>query len=472
MAEGTSAANLAKVEHIVVLMMENRSFDHMLGYLSLEGGRPDVDGLRPEFANTHDGHRYPVHHLSTTAIATDPDHSADAVELQIGGGAMDGFVASFARTLADHKVPGHDTAAVMGYYTAADVPVYDHLAREFAICDRWFSSVPGATWPNRLYAICGRAAGSRDDLPPHVPPIYRQPSFVRHLDAHGVSWRWYSFEAGTLRLADVHYRLSHHHRFRFFSREDLNWKERLEIKIDASARSFLEDAAHGSLPAVAWIDPNFSNFNPIGIQPNDDHAPADIRDGQEFVLAIYHALASGLQWEKTLLIIFYDEHGGFFDHVPPPVAPDDDPRMFGRYGVRVPALIVSPWTEPGVVSHTVFDHTSIIKTILLRFCPDALGQPTGSRRFAWMHRGGRPQPVGTRVAQARDLGELLTRVTPRPAPDRYALIEDAAARAATRPKGAAIEQDALARQPPTDLQRRMAAATKELRRLGHPADRP
>src|SRR5689334_18275389 len=233
MAEGTSAANLAKVEHIVVLMMENRSFDHMLGYLSLEGGRTDVDGLRPEFANTHDGHRYPVHHLGTTAIATDPDHSADAVELQLGGGAMDGFVASFAKTLADHKVPGHDAAAVMGYYTAADVPVYDHLARDFAICDRWFSSVPGATWPNRLYALCGRAAGSRDDLPPHVPPIYRQPSFVRHLDAHGVSWRWYSFEAGTLRLADVHYRLSHHHRFRFFSRENLNWKpELLQLQPD------------------------------------------------------------------------------------------------------------------------------------------------------------------------------------------------------------------------------------------------
>jgi phospholipase C len=473
MGEGTDAANLAKIEHIVVLMLENRSFDHMLGYLSLEGGRDDVDGLRPEFANTYDGRRYPVHHLGTTAIADDPDHSADAVDLQLGGGAMDGFVASFAKTLAGRGVPGHDVSPIMGYYTAADVPVYDHLAREFAICDRWFSSVPGATWPNRLYAICGRAAGSRDDLPTHVPPIYRQPSFVRHLDAHGVSWRWYSFEAGTLRLADAHYRLSHHHRFAFFSRENLNWKERLEIKIDAGSRSFLEDAAQGSLPAVAWIDPNFSNFNPIGFQPNDDHAPADIKDGQEFVLAVYHALASGPQWEKTMLIIFYDEHGGFFDHVPPPVAPDDDPQTFGRYGVRVPALIVSPWAEPGAVSHTLFDHTSIIKTILLRFCPDALSQSGRShRRFAWLDRGGRPQPVGTRVAQAHDLGELLTRTTPRPAPDRYALIEDAAAQAAARPKGAAIEQDALARQPSTDLQRRMAAANKELRRLGHPADRP
>ena len=101
----------------------------------------------------------------------------------------------------------------------------------------------------------------------------------------------------------------------------------------------------------AWIDPNFSNFNPVGFQPNDDHAPADIKDGQELVLAVYHALATSPQWEKTLLVIFYDEHGGFFDHVAPPGAPDDDPQMFGRYGVRVPALVVSPWVEPRSVSH-------------------------------------------------------------------------------------------------------------------------
>ncbi len=473
MATGVGAANLAKVEHVVVLMMENRSFDHMLGYLSLEDGRGDVDGLRPGFANIHEGRRYPVRHLGTTAIADDPDHSADAVDLQIGGGAMDGFVASFARTLAGRGVPDHDPGAVMGYYTGADVPVFDHLAREFAICDQWFSSVPGATWPNRLYAICGRAAGSRDDRPPHVPPMYNQPSFVRHLDAAGISWRWYCFETGTLRLADACYRLGHHDRFAFFSRSGLNWRERLEIEIDAQAASFLEDAAAGTLPSVAWIDPNFSNFNPIGFQPNDDHAPADIRDGQEFVLAVYHALASGPLWDKTLLIVFYDEHGGFFDHVPPPRAPDDHPRKFGRYGVRVPALVVSPWTEPGSVSHTLFDHTSIIKTILLRFCPDALGEAGWRhRQLAWLDRRGHPHPVGTRVVQAHDLGELLTRATPRPAPARYSLIEDAAARAAARPEGAIIGSDPLAGRPLTDLQRRIAAANRELRRLGHPDGQP
>jgi len=469
----TYAANLEKIDHIVVLMLENRSFDHMLGYLSLEGGRDDIDGLREEFANDYDGRRYPVHHLGTTAIPDDPDHSAGSVDLQVGGGAMNGFVASFADTLSRRGVEDGDPGRVLGYYNAADVPVYDHLARQFAVCDRWFSSVPGATWPNRLYAISGGAARSRDDLPHNRPPMYNQPSFVRHLDAHGVSWRWYSFEVGTLRLADARYKLGHHDSFAFFSRENLNWKAVLEIRMDSGAASFLEDAARGTLPSVSWIDPNFSNFNPIGFQPNDDHAPADIRDGQELVLAVYHALAAGPQWEKTMLVIFYDEHGGFYDHVPPPAAPDDNRRVFGRYGVRVPALVVSPWTEPGSVSTTVFDHTSIIKTILLRFAPEALDQPRRHRRLlARVAGAGRPHYLGTRVAQAHHLGELLTRSAPRPAPDRFALIEDAAARAAARPQGTNIHHDALARPPATDLQIRIAAAARELRRRGHPADRP
>jgi phospholipase C len=455
----SQAVNLGKVEHIVVLMLENRSFDHMLGHLSLEGGRGDIDGLRAEFANEYAGQRYPVHHLDSTKITDDPDHSASAVELQVGDGRMDGFVASYAKTLADRGIQGADPGRVLGYYNGADVPIYDHLAREFAVCDRWFSSVPGATWPNRLYAICGRAAGSRDDRPLNLAPLYREPSFVRHLDAHGISWRWYSFETGSLRLADAHYRLGYHDRFAFFSHNLLTWKTRLERSINPEEPSFIEDASLGTLPALSWIDPNFSNFDPIGFQPNDDHVPADITDGQELVLAVYHALATSPQWERTLLIVFYDEHGGFFDHVAPPEAPDDHPSVFGRYGVRVPALIVSPWIEPRSVSHTLFDHTSIIKTILLRFCPDAL--EVGGR-----HR------LGKRVEGANDLGELLTRTTPRPAPERYALIDDAAARAAARAQETSVDQDALAAAPQTELQIRLAAARRELLRLGHPHDRP
>ena len=470
----SGTANLEKVDHIVVLMLENRSFDHMLGYLSLEGGRGDVDGLRAEFANEHDGRSYPVHHLDSTVIEDDPDHSASAVDLQLGGGKMDGFVQSYAETLSANDLPDADPSRVIGYYNAADVPVYDHLASEFAICDRWFSSVPGATWPNRLYAICGRAAGSRDDRPLHLPPMYNQPSFVRHLDANDISWHWYSFEAGTLRFADGHYKLGHHHNFAFFSGTNLNWRTSLELRMDATAPSFLEDAANGSLPSVSWIDPNFSNFNPIGFQPNDDHPPADIKDGQELVLAVYHALATSPQWEKTLLIIFYDEHGGFFDHVAPPAAPDDDPDAFGRYGVRIPALVVSPWVEPASVSKTLFDHTSIMKTILLRFCPEALDEPKRHQGlFARLRSSGHPRHMGMRVSQANDLGELLTRTTQRPATDRYALIEDAAERAAVRTEGTSIEgEDPLDRRPATELQIRVAAATRELRRRGHPADRP
>ena len=177
--------------------------------------------------------------------------------------------------------------------------------------------------------------------------------------------------------------------------------------------------------------------------------------------------------EKTLLVIFYDEHGGFYDHVPPPDAADDSPQVFGRYGVRVPALIVSPWVEPGSVSSTVFDHTSIIKTILLRFCPDALNKPKRYRDLpARATTAGHPRYLGTRVAQAHDLGELLKRTEPRPAPDRFALIEDAAARAAARPQGASIDRDALGRHAATDLQIRIAAAARELRRRGHPDNRP
>jgi len=190
------------------------------------------------------------------------------------------------------------------------------------------------------------------------------------------------------------------------------------------------------------------------------------------VLAVYHALATSPHWKRTLLIVFYDEHGGFFDHAAPPEAPDDDPATFGRYGVRVPALIVSPWIEPGSASHTLFDHTSIIKTILLRFCPDALRRTPGHDALPALKRPGAPRYMGVRVAQANDLGALLTLAAPRPAPPQSALIDGAAERAAATTRRGPVDQDGLERTPATDLQVRMAAASRELRRLGHPEGRP
>ena len=238
-------------------------------------------------------------------------------------------------------------------------------------------------------------------------------------------WRWYSFDPGTLRLADAHYLLGHHHRFGYFSKTGLPWRTVLDLTVNPKLPSFLDDAAAGTLPPVSWIDPAFTNFNPLGFPVNDDHPPADIKDGQDLVLAVYDALASSPQWERSLLVIVYDEHGGFYDHVPPPAAADDEPEMFGRYGVRVPAIIVSPWMEPRTVSHTVFDHTSIIKTILLRFCPQALSERRPAQR---------PGQAGPAVpGPARSPGQP-SRGTPdpqhataRPAPRR--LLRQAAARA-------------------------------------------
>ncbi len=390
MAEDLS--NLNKIDHIIVLMMENRSFDHMLGYLKLEGGRTDVDGLTADMFNrSKDGGIHRVRHLENTAFELDPRHEGNCVDEQISDG-NGGFVLNFERM--HHPA---DPGGVMGYYNASDLLVYDHLAREFAICDRWFSSVPGQTWPNRLYSVAGRGDGSREN---RRLPLYDEPSFIRHLDARGVSWRWYCHDFATLRLIDGDYRLGHTDHFFSFSENSIFETE-----------DFLSHAAAGNLAAVSWIDPNFANFGKLSYS-NDDHAPANVRAGQTLVNTLYQALVESSVWNKSLLIIVYDEHGGFYDHVTPPAATDDNPQ-FRRYGCRVPALIVSPWVKPGQVSHTLFDHTSIIKTILLRFCREA---------------DETIPDMGTRVAAANHLGGLLTEPAPRHAPPQselQTLIESA-----------------------------------------------
>jgi phospholipase C len=364
-------------------MMENRSFDHMLGYLSLPldlggRGRSNVDGLTGpgENVNGHEGASYPIHHLTRTAFsgeAEDPDHSGRSVDEQLSDDGK-GFVSNFARIskarAAKLGVAAPEPGLVMGYYDADDLPVYDHLASEYCVVDRWFSSVPGATWPNRLYSIAGRAAGSRDDV---SPPIYALPSFPRYLDDHGVDWRWYSFDPATLRAVDPAYRLSNHHRFSFLDSRKLSTEERAVGELTEEGPSFLDDVAAGKLPSVSWIDPRFKDLRVLGPDSNDDHPPSDVIAGQDLILTIYHALSAAESWAKTLLVITYDEHGGFYDHVPPPAAVDDD-HEFQRLGVRVPALLVSPLvaresSSTGLLGQDFhFDHTSIIKTILMRFC--------------------------------------------------------------------------------------------------------
>jgi phospholipase C len=404
-----TAKRLEQIEHIVVVMLENRSFDHMLGYLSLPadqggGGREKVDGLvgAPRDSNPYDNKDWSIWHLDRSQFGgedEDPDHSARSVDQQLGHDGK-GFVENFARiSQARAHREGKPTPRpdlVMGYYDADDLPVYDHLAKHYCVVDRWFSSVPGASWPNRLYAVTGRAAGTRDDV---APPLYSLPSFIRYLDEHGRDWRWYSFDPATLRAIDPAYRFTQGHHFSFVDSRKLSTAERAVGELTEEGPSFLDDVAAGNLPAVSWIDPRFKDLKVLGPNSNDDHPPSDVLAGQDLILTIYHALSSNEDlWKKTLLVITYDEHGGFYDHVAPPPALDDE-HDFQRLGVRVPALVVSPLVAPGKSSTELlgedfhFDHTSIIKTILTRFCRDADGQIPA---------------MSARVAAANHLGHLLT----------------------------------------------------------------
>jgi phospholipase C len=433
----SSVENLQKIEHIVVLMMENRSFDHILGFLSIDDGRADVDGLTSGLANDANGTQYKIHKATSTKLvkAQDPCHSGWCVDEQVAGG-MSGFASNYAKT-RKQQFPGDTSATVMAYHTGAQLPVYAYLAREFCVCDRWFCSVPGATMPNRCYAVAGRAQGSRDNI---RPPIYHLNSFVRHLDRAAVSWRWYAHdEVPMLWMIDPLYALGHLSVPAYFDRQE-----------PLGPRSFLQAAAAGTLPAVSWIDPNFIdvNFGPEG--SNDDHPPSDLQSGQDLVLKLFHGIARSPLWPTTLLVVTYDEHGGFYDHVAPKAAEDDDPT-FRRYGPRVPALVVSPWVNEREVSHTPFDHTSIIKTILLRFC---------------QRNDGTIPDMGARVHAANDLGHVLTAETPRPAPpqsDYQPLIDDISRFHATLLQRA-MQAQAEGTPPPTltDFQEDFLAAKQEL----------
>ena len=393
--------NLEKIEHIVVLMLENRSFDHMLGYLSLPGenggaGREDVDGLTGPAVNHNqfEGETFPIEPFGDNRIlskAQDPCHSGPCVAEQMEDG-MGGFVANYATTREPGAI-GPQPGDPMLYQTADNVPVFDFLAREFAICDRWFCSVPGSTWPNRIASLAGEAREKSN----RAVPLYSYRSFVRSLPAK-VSWRWYSSDPGSLRLVDDKYRIGWEDHF-----------AHVEKPTAIQPRTLYGDIRSGELPQVAWIDPNFVDLGGL-TGADDDHPPTDVMAAQSFVLKIYNMLRSKQSlWRKTMLVIVYDEHGGFYDHRDPGqgLPPKFSERAeFGTFGPRVPAIVVSPFVGPGTVYGSpqgedpdfLYDHTSLIKTILLRFA------------------GGEFSGLPPRVASAAHLGHLLTEKDPREAP--------------------------------------------------------
>jgi phospholipase C len=392
-----SLARLRSVKHIVVLMMENRSFDQMLGFLETEG--LEVDGLGSAKPNPYpdgtpcepfewgEGETYFTPPPGHKAKLLDPCHSPHCVHEQLKRGNT-GFVTNFAATRTDEQGrpielgPEH-LKVPMGHYGARHLPVYRHLAHDFCVCDRWHSSIPGDTWPNRLYSIAGREGpsighkpGLLGDLLREVKglpalgglegaPIFEVEAFTRQL--HDSQWRWYSHDPATLRAVDGLYRDFRHinrDNFAYFNRKKVLWEERALEAAIVGHDSFLDDAAKGQLRDVSWIDPNFIDLSILDPSSNDDHPPSDVKAGQALVLELYEALANSPNWEDTVLAIVYDEHGGFYDHVAPP--PVEDESSYATLGVRVPALVVGPRVRKHV-SHQVFEHTSLISTILHRF---------------------------------------------------------------------------------------------------------
>ncbi len=368
------------IDHIVVLMQENRSFDHMLGYLRLLGGRNDIDGLRGDESSVDPPEitkPVPLLRLDSTEFLNSPSHSLRAVLEQIAKGEMSGFLRSFRKAY-----PQADFQEIMGFHTGDQLATFDVLARHYTVCNRWFSSFPGATQPNRFCLLSGRTPVLDNTVDPHLIGFLRDRTLFDVLTEKGVEWRYYERDVSFLRFYD-RYRLDDEHIVPFDDPEE-GFEARLQ-----SARG---------LPAVTFIDPDFVQIPPIA-QASDDHPPANVRRGQELVGGIYDKLVGSPRWAKTLFVVTYDEHGGFYDHVAPPGTPkspmvvvpvhEDGPS---HLGVRVPTFILSPWVTRASVSDVVFDHTSIATTILLRFVGDDL-------------RVG----LGRRVVHANDLSVTLTR---------------------------------------------------------------
>lgn len=403
-ASTTTAGDLGKVDHIVVVMMENRSFDHMLGYLSREGGRADVEGLKWEAEedrtqfNFYEGrYYYPTLLTDTHAFFTEdmsPDHSHESVKAQMADG-MAHFVSNYAK----NKV-GDDPdrlQLMMGYYGARQLPVYDALAREFAICDHWFCAHPGPTWPNRFVTLTGdlnRDSYGEPEVNTPLPADFtpsEAPTLFDLLTGRGVSWLYFQQRASLMRA---------------FTKYSFDMTNVLEFD------SFEATIKSRGLPSVTFIDPLFGDL-PAGIgspQDNDDAPPSDLKDGQQFIAHVLQKLftpETNANWLHTMLVIVYDEHGGFYDHVQPPA--DATPltgQNCGKLGPRVPAFVVSPWTPGGLVLKDTFDHGTIGATILRRFCSP------------------NPPSMSPRVASARDLRGALPLTTPRQNPRNFLDIAD------------------------------------------------
>jgi phospholipase C len=317
------------IEHIVVVMMENRSFDHFLGWMWGADGRQA--GLTYYDSAGVPHQTYPLAPDYQGCGHSDPDHSYEGARVEFNGGRCDGWLRA-----------GENDEFSIGYYTRRDLPFLGNAARYWRTCDRYFSAILAGTFPNRVYqhaAQTDRIANTYD--------ISSLPTIWDRLADAGLDGRYYFSDLPFLALWGAKY-----------------------LPIAHTFRTFLSDAAAGTLPQVAFLDPHLLGES-IGIS-GDDHPYGDIRNGEVFLNTVYRAITLSPAWKNTVLIFNFDEWGGFFDHVPPARAPIPAADRLagnqdGRRGFRTPCVIVSPYAPRARVSHTLFDHTSILRMIEWRW---------------------------------------------------------------------------------------------------------
>jgi phospholipase C len=412
------------VKHILVLMQENRSFDHYFQKLP-EAGQTDVEVAPPTYTNPDKmGTQVAPFHDSTYCVV-DTNHEWEGSHVEYDDGKMDGFVLANEGSGSPPPHPLSDSMSgvrALGYYDQTDLPFYYFLANEFSIADHYHCSLLGPTWPNRMYlygsssrgatsnnltdfgdqkgacagdADCGGTAGScvggsckgsctQDadcgvDAPKGTCDVGSggvckriQRTIFDYMEQRHLNWKVYaSGTAGFALMVEQYlkYRADH-----LFTIDD-----------------YYADAKAGTLPDVAFIDPHLAAE---AYDQDDEHPPAVPHVGQKFVAQVVDALTKSPAWSESALFITYDEHGGFWDHVPPPPAcppddkqpilsPGDPPGAFDRYGVRVPMMVVSPFAKKHFVSHKLYDHTSIIRFIQARFVIPAITNRDANAEAPW-----------------------------------------------------------------------------------------
>jgi phospholipase C len=432
-------ASIDDIKTVVIVLMEHRSFDHMLGYLSLPPfSRVDVDGQSADpdwltrFANPDGGQLVQAFHNDDPYYLPskfDPPHQRENVTAHLGvlnngSYAMNGFVGAIPQSVStdpDHR------RLVMGYFGAGEAPINHFFATNFTICDRWFCAVPSGTQPNRLMAMGGASV-----IESNATPLPSQPLIYDWLDQHNISWCVY------------------HQGLPFFTMM-LRWIPRIlegkNFRPFDQLKTDLESTLPSQLPQVIFVEPDYGDAPHFG-RSTDDHAPSGIADGQEFLMQVYNAVTSSRSfWNRSLTFVGYDEHGGFFDHVSPPLIRTDPPsgasyNSFLSLGPRTPAYILSPFVKAGACVHNLFDHTSVLKFIGDKFGNGSYLPSVDSR------------PVESLTA-ALSFENPISNPPPAPAVDAYLNQRPPA-----NPYDVTIPSDG------TDLQKAFQAGVSEMKKQG------